>query len=39
MNARISSEAITTVILFVVVFVVLAGAVMSGHLPLPHMWA
>ncbi len=31
------SEVIAALILFVIVFVVLAGAVISGHLPLPHI--
>ena len=31
------SEAIAALILFVVVFVVLASAAISGHLPLPHI--
>ena len=31
------AEAITALILAVIVFVVLAGAVMSGHLPLPKI--
>jgi len=31
------SEALTSIILFVTVFVALAGAVITGHLPLPHM--
>jgi hypothetical protein len=30
------AEAVAALILFVIVFVVLAGAVMSGHLPLPR---
>jgi len=33
----VPAEAITSLILFVIVFVFLAGAVMSGHLPLPHV--
>jgi len=31
------AEALASIILFVLVFVVLAGAVMTGHLPLPHV--
>jgi hypothetical protein len=31
------AEALTSIILFVAVFVGLAGAVISGHLPLPHI--
>ena len=30
------SEALVALILFMIVFVVLAGAVITGHLPLPH---
>jgi hypothetical protein len=30
-------EALTSIILFMIVFVVLAGAFMTGHLPLPHI--
>jgi hypothetical protein len=36
-RASLPSEAITAIVLFVVVFVVLAGAVMSGHLPVPRI--
>jgi len=36
---RVSSEAIATLVLFVIVFVVQAGAVITGHLPLPHIQA
>lgn len=31
------SEFLTSLILFMIVFVILAGAFMTGHLPLPHL--
>jgi len=30
-------EALTSIILFVAVFAVLGGAIMTGYLPLPHL--
>jgi hypothetical protein len=31
------AEALTSIVLFMIVFVVLAGAFITGHLPLPHI--
>ena len=34
---QLPSEALASIVLFMIVFVVLAGAFMTGHLPLPHL--
>jgi hypothetical protein len=31
------SELLASIVLFMIVFVVLAGAFITGHLPLPHI--